>query len=245
MISIIVTTKNRPDFLFRCLFAIQKSTLSDFECVIIGDHCEYSEKVFSDFKDDKRFVYHNNTTIKQKNVGAVGKNIGIEMAKFNNICYCDDDNIILPRHLELMAHGLKYHDLVFTNFVEVLYGDADEYAILNQELYSQGGGDYICQPGYKDMISVGHTKELWKKSGGWKSLEEVGYNEDGYYLPVLQKTSKGSIKIEEITAIYNQHRNIMKNDYVDTYLEKIERAKQHGNTYAYEDLIEKIKNNEL
>lgn len=242
-ITVIVTTKNRPDFLFRCLTAIRLQNFKEFECIVVGDFCDYSQAVMEDFKDDDRFIYHANRTIKQKNIGATGKNIAIGMSRTNYLCYCDDDNILLPNHVEVIYKELSTGiDLVFTEFMEVFYGETPEYIILNRELYSRGTPDFRCKLGKKDLISMGHTKRLAIKAGMWKPMEEVGYNEDGYIIDYMAPLANGVSRPHIITAIYNEHRNEHKYEaYEDIYLKSLIKTKAKGGTYVYPELVEKLK----
>ena len=82
-VTVIVATHNRPDYLFRCLLAIKLQTFKEFECIVVGDNCNYSENVFKEFADDKRFVYFK-TAIIEENLGAISKNLGINKANLEN-----------------------------------------------------------------------------------------------------------------------------------------------------------------
>lgn len=193
-VSIIVTTKNRPDFLYRCLLAISKQTCKNYECIVVGDHCNYAENVCKLF--DVNFIDHRGTEV--KNVGAVGKNIGIEAAKYDRICYCDDDNILLPDHIK--AFDRVKGALLVSKFIEVKYGNAETYEILNRPLYDIPNGS----EGHSDALTICHSKTLWKKVGKWKPAAEVGRNEDRDFIQRLDGQA-AKVLIPQVTAIYNSH----------------------------------------
>lgn len=232
LISIIITTHNRPDFLYRCLRAVQNQTLKEFECIIVADHDENAGEVVKQF-NDTRFTFHNNTTIKQTNVGATGKNIGVGLAKTNIICYCNDDDVLLPNHAEVCYEGIRGHELFISCFFEMDYGNCDEYEILKSPLYNHKG-----RIGFKDNIAICHKKDLWRKAGKWQPMEKVGYNEDGYFIPKLYYHAESKINLGNMkcTAIYNLHHNSMKSDdYAGSYESKFENR---TGIYVYPELID-------
>ena len=119
-ISIITATRRRPDLLYTCIKAIQKSTFKEYEHLIIGDHCKWAKKVVNMFSEDKRIKYFETPSPHVWNAGASGKNIGITNATTNYIVYCDDDNIMLPNHLEVMYNELsKGTPICRTNLYEI------------------------------------------------------------------------------------------------------------------------------
>lgn len=236
MISLIVTTRNRPDFLYRCLLAIQDQLLKDFECIVVGDRCLFAEKVMRYFP---QFRFINNWDIEEKNVGATGKNIGIRAAKYDLIAYCDDDNILFPIHLAVMAESIKDHDFIFTEFIEHQFGFQDAYKVLTE---SNGiwGGPYshpASKPGVKDALTLCHTKDIWKKAGEWQPWEKIGYNEDGDFIRRLHEVSSNFSVVKQDTAVYN-HSEKNFTDY-ENGLFKIARKNK---TFVYPELIKKWTN---
>lgn len=225
MITVIVTTRNRPDFLYRCLLAIQNQTFKDFECIVVGDHCLFARNVMTDFP---QFRFINNNSIKKKNVGAIGKNIGIEYAAYNLIAYCDDDNVLLPNHLETIVNNIEGADFVITDFIECKHGYSDAWTMLNRGMYAL----VSPEPGYKDGLSLCHTKDVWYHAGKWKSIEEVGYNEDGNFIHRLHSVSSKVKIVKTTTAIYNQSEK-----YFTEYDNRLFRLYKTGNSVVYPSLI--------
>ena len=235
-ISVIVATKNRPDYLFRCLLGIKLNTFQNYECIVVGDHCNYSSKVMQDeiFKNDSRFHYYNNTYDKTANVGAVAKNIGAELAVSNRICYCDDDNVLLSNHLQI--HSENENDLVYTKFIEILHGNKPTRDILSDALY--GNAITGSKIDYKDALVLSHTKQVWREVGGWKPMEQVGYNEDRHFMIQAHKYFDNCKYIDEVTAIYNQHQAEERQKEHTNYLKALENLQ---GTYVYPELVEKLK----
>ena len=58
-ITVITPTHRRPDLLFQCIKAVQKSTFTDYEHIVIGDSCPWAKRVCELFIDDTRIKYHS------------------------------------------------------------------------------------------------------------------------------------------------------------------------------------------
>ena len=56
-ISIITATHRRPDLLYKCIKSVQTSTLQEYEHIIVGDHCDWAERVCDSFPFDDRIKY--------------------------------------------------------------------------------------------------------------------------------------------------------------------------------------------
>ncbi len=106
MISILVTTYNRPDKLKRCLASILAQTYTDFEVIIIDDASDCEQ----DLPSDPRIKYHRNTI----NVGSKHgdrahiKDFLSRLATGEYFIYlCDDDywisDTLLERQIALFA----------------------------------------------------------------------------------------------------------------------------------------------
>ena len=175
-ISIITATRRRPDLLYQCIRNIQSSTFKEYEHVIVGDHCDWAEKVCNLFKEDKRIKYFKTPSPHIWNAGASGKNIGISNSSTNYIVYCDDDNIMLPNHLEIMYNELsKGSPIVRTNLYEIGLpkgsGSIKRVLELSSNYKLEGGKVHN-----NDMQCIGHTKEILEQVGGWKPAEYIQHD---------------------------------------------------------------------
>ena len=193
-ISIITATHRRPDLLYKCIKSVQSSTFKEYEHIIVGDHCLWAKKICDLFKGDNRIKYFETPHPHVWNAGASAKNIGIREAKTDYIVYCDDDNIVLDNHLEIMYNELsKGTQICASKLYEITlkqWGDGSIKELMQIPIptdYNFTGG----RAHYGDMQCYGHTKSLSDKVGGWIPAEEIQYdkkwsksavNEDGYLL---------------------------------------------------------------
>ena len=97
MVSVVLTTYNRPKLLFRALESVKVQTFQPKEIILVDDS---SDKNATDFmkkrlSDDIIYLRH------KRNLGlAAARNTGLRHAKEDFIAYLDDDDIWMPTRLE-------------------------------------------------------------------------------------------------------------------------------------------------
>lgn len=110
MVSVIIPTYNRANYIDRAIRSVLNQTYQDFEIIVVDDNEPNSlsrdlleEKMKKYEKISKiRYIQHE----KNKN-GAVARNTGIKVAKGEYITFLDDDDYFLPKRLEIMIKELE------------------------------------------------------------------------------------------------------------------------------------------
>lgn len=180
--SIITPTYNRARFLTEMIESVQQQTFTDYEHIIVDDGSEDdSEKIVSEFaKADSRINY-----IIQENKGrSTARNVGIEQAKGQYVCFLDSDDLWLPNHLENLRQTIEKHNepaFFHTGLIwfyddgtpeqEVVYRPRHfytsdtEFAIVNQF-----APDCVCVPRssldedkFNPSLSINEDAELWAR----------------------------------------------------------------------------------
>lgn len=101
-LSILIGTKDRPQFLRDCLQAVALQTRKNFEVVVINDGGARVEGVVKDFSFPIRILNLPN------NLGTpAALNRGLVAARGKYIALCDDDDLFAPKHLELLTLALE------------------------------------------------------------------------------------------------------------------------------------------
>ena len=97
-VSVIVPVFNSENYLEKCLDSILSQTLNDIELILINDGS--TDNSLSIIKNYSR-KYSNIIYKSKKNEGqAIARNIGIEMATGEFICFVDSDDYIENTMLE-------------------------------------------------------------------------------------------------------------------------------------------------
>jgi glycosyltransferase involved in cell wall biosynthesis len=267
MISVITPTYKRPDLLLRCIRSLQSQTYENYEHIIFSDHCPKAKQVYDLVKEDKRIKFFENTNPHVWNAGAIGKNYGVQVAESEFICYCDDDNILLTNHLEIMnKHFSDGCDLVFTKNVIL---DFEDYVNLEEknangviketlltnliDIATNPRLTYVHVLDYEnymdipfDTICIGHTKSLYNKTNKWQPACELKTNnEDGPFVYSLKDvTAAYNLKVmydRQFTSLYfSTHGSGYGKDF--HYINKVDNLND-DEVFVYPDLL--IKNNLL
>jgi len=232
-VTAIVATRNRPDFLFRCLLAIKLQTFEDFECIVVGDNCNFSEAVFREFQNDQRFTYYKFVGDRPKNQGSIAKNIAMDLSRSKYIAYCDDDNVWLPSHLRILYSEMGVIDAAYSKFYHIDYDTLPMSKMLEVDMYDISKAK-VCP--LEDALTMMHENNTVR----WTPKAKLGMvHEDTDFMRRFNSSTVGKSVITDVTAIYNQHNfNSVMKDHSD-YTEALFGL--NGQTYVYPDLVAKIK----
>jgi glycosyltransferase involved in cell wall biosynthesis len=123
LISVVVRTCRRPEALRRALTCLANQTWPHWEAVVVEDGEPHARQVAEEFAH-LPVRYH--ATGRHVGRGRAG-NVGLELAGGAWLCFLDDDDMLYPEHLELMAAQARRcpeADLVLgTSLVALEYGD--------------------------------------------------------------------------------------------------------------------------
>lgn len=141
IVSVIIPTFNRFDFLLNSIESVNSQTIKDFEIIVVNDG-----------SDDERYyknnLGHNVKKIdlkknQKQEIGFVSdghiRNFGIQEAEGKYIAFLDDDDIWLPRKLELQINALEHSDYKICSteglIGEGVYDSSKKYKKYNSEYY--------------------------------------------------------------------------------------------------------------
>lgn len=133
MISVVMPTYNRANYIGRAIKSVLEQTHTDWELLIVDDNPQDSnprietEKIINSFSDS-RIKYIQN----EKNLGGAGsRNVGIFASQGEYITFLDDDDMYLPTKLETQ---LKF---MIENNWEVSVMDGATYSFEDEKLISE------------------------------------------------------------------------------------------------------------
>jgi len=104
LVSVIVTTYNRKDFLTETLNSILNQTYKNFELIVIDNFSNYDFFGLIESFNNKKIIPYQN---QNNGIIAVNRNIGIKHAKGKYIAFCDDDDIWMRNKLDIQIKKLK------------------------------------------------------------------------------------------------------------------------------------------
>lgn len=104
IVSVILTTYNRQEYLAETILSILSQNFQNFELIIIDNYSNYDFVAFIDSFNDSRikgFQNHNYGII------AANRNFGIARSHAKYLAFCDDDDIWLPCKLERQMEEMR------------------------------------------------------------------------------------------------------------------------------------------
>lgn len=178
LISVIIPTYNRRIFLPYAISSVLNQTYSNYEIIIVNDNGKDVRDIIYSFNSNK-ITYISNT----RNSGpAYSRNIAINNAKGDFICYLDDDDLYISTHLETIVNTIQsYH-------ADIIYTDAiykNEVIINNKRVVTsqyQSDADTTFSPNkllifnFIPINTVAHKRTLVDAIGGFN--EELDSHED-------------------------------------------------------------------
>jgi glycosyltransferase involved in cell wall biosynthesis len=193
LFSIVIPTYNHANFICRCLDSLLAQTYSNWEAIIVNNYSEDNTiELVSAYKDSRIHI------INFRNSGIIGasRNIGIQNASGNWICFLDSDDWWSPDKLEICLEFLQEFDLLY-----------HDMTIINDTYKKQGvlkGRSVNRKMPFEDMLLKGNPcinssivirREILKKVGNIsedKSL--IGVEDFDYWL----RASKNKTKFKHI-----------------------------------------------
>lgn len=248
LVSIITATRHRPDTLKRCIEAIQKTDVDYYEHIIVADHCPYARKVYEQYKDDPHLRFFDVEEAHMKNQGALSKNLGIEKARGTHICYCDDDNYLLPDHVRKLYTNMieQSADIAYSKMHRLKHVERERsgtHRMICSRKYLDVNGSLmeavISGVGpYTDMLCCMHTKKLILRAeegeGYWCPKGENGMHEDKELMIRFTRYNPKTIYVPDYTCVYNIHGGVANGDF--EYQEQLKNMKK-DQIYVFEDLL--------
>lgn len=120
-VSVVIPTYNRPLPLSEALESLANQTYPLFEVIVVNDGGEAMDHVTNLYPELNVRLLHQD-----KNSGHVrARNIGVQAAKGEYILLLDDDDMIMPQHVEKMLAEIEEADAVYCD-AEVYQYEWDE-----------------------------------------------------------------------------------------------------------------------
>ena len=103
VVSILVPTFNRPQYLHKALGSVLRQSYSSLQVIVVNDGGEDVSGIINSFHDP-RLVFIN----RKENCGkAFSLNEGLALAEGKYVAYLDDDDLYYPKHIETLVDALE------------------------------------------------------------------------------------------------------------------------------------------
>lgn len=117
LVSIVIPTYNRLTMLSELIEALVLQTRKDFEVIVVNDGGERVDSLKEYYPELDLTIIDLTENVKH----VQARNIGVSFAKGELIMLIDDDDLIVPTHIETMLEKIKDVDLVYSDVEIVQY----------------------------------------------------------------------------------------------------------------------------
>ena len=197
IISIVLTTYNRPELLQRAINSVLAQTFKNWELVVVDDHSDKTPPIDIPVGEDRimfiRLPWNTGFHMRPKN-------IGIMCSHGKYIAYLEDDNVFLPNHLEVL------YEAITKNQADVVYGDRVYKSTVPNEKRFMGKMSYdydlnkINQANYVDTSDIMHTIQAINDVGYW----DIFWERKPDWL-LMTRFGKRGMKIVHIPLILTEY----------------------------------------
>jgi len=197
-VSIIVPVYNTDKYLSECVYSILNQTYENIEIILVNDaSADGSEEICKKYqKKDKRIKY-----LKVNNHNAaLTRRDGIRKSTGQLVCFCDSDDIISPKYVEIMYDALTKSNVDVATGKLRTFNDGDNVGILNtknpkvaikHDLIKLFADSYhVDLAGKSSVVMQSINAKLFKK----KLFENIDYTvvktnvfEDNFIMPQIYK----------------------------------------------------------
>jgi GT2 family glycosyltransferase len=174
-ISVVVRTKDRPALLKQALTSLANQFFEDFEVVVVNDGGADISPVLCEMEPYLRLTHIFHKTPRGR---PAALNAGVAAATGQWITYLDDDDIVYPHHLALLASGLSRD-----RDTQVVYTDANKALLWSdayRDLATLERTRFISRDFDYDSLLVGNWIPIMAFMHTANSLNVVGHFDETF-----------------------------------------------------------------
>ncbi|REE80138.1 glycosyltransferase involved in cell wall biosynthesis [Paenibacillus taihuensis] len=157
LISVIIPTYNRPGALCELLECLYRQTYKHLEIIIINDNGENIDFVSSLYSELNILIIDLKENVKH----VVARNEGIRRSSGDYILLCDDDDLLVPKHVETMLEQIAGVDLVYSDAEIVEYETVGKTRIPVNRLLFAYDSDREAMRSFSTFVASG---SLYRKA---------------------------------------------------------------------------------
>ena len=115
LVSVIITTYNRREFVREAIESVQRQDFSDYEIIVVDDgSTDGTEEFLKEFNSIHYFY--------QKNQGVSrARNQGLKLARGDYICFLDSDDLWLPRKLSIQTKVMRKNREINVTYTDEIW----------------------------------------------------------------------------------------------------------------------------
>lgn len=204
--SIVIPVYNTAPYLAECLDSVLSQTIADFEVLAIDDgSTDPSAQILDEYatKDARIHVTH----IPNRGVSAA-RNLGIEQAKGEYLCFVDADDVITPNYLEALHAAMgEEADSAMGGFQILKEGKLGIYVMSDKcktETFEENLAEFYDyqQPQWQHFLWNRMFRTSVIREKHLRFNEDIYYKEDGLFVVQYLCASNGQVGCSDHILYY-------------------------------------------
>ncbi|MEU8543141.1 glycosyltransferase [Streptomyces sp. NPDC048717] len=202
MISVIIPTRDRPGTLHRALRSVARQTYRRFEVIVVRDGGHTVEPVVDRWQHEMPITLLESDT---PHGVSHARNRALAVAQGDHVALLDDDDVILPHHLQDAA------DVLRSRWADTVYGQAVVSPTWIEDLPRERSHlphkDYPFDPAFLAVANTIHTGAVVtaNPAGGPVRFDETLHHcEDWDFLLALHASGHRFARLGTVTSVYHQ-----------------------------------------
>lgn len=238
LVTAIITTHNRYDLLLKAIDSVLAQTYKKVELIVVDDASDENKEreIKNLYHDRVKFIRIEK---KDSKGGNHARNVGIRHAKGKYIAFLDDDDMWLPKKVEMQVAYLKQHPDCGMVYCNMVYFNESGERKGTPNPYHQGDCSKIC---LYNMIcltsSIMCTKEILENVGGFDENLRFWQDTD-FVIRIAQVTKIGYVN-EWLVRYFADEKSTDR--LTNKYYEWWSAVEYHNKKHA--KLIEKLSDRE-
>ena len=225
LVSIIMPTKDRLDMLERAVDSILAQTYSNWELVVVNDGGESISQLIGRKNSSGRIHCIEN---KISHGQAKARNMALDAAKGDIICYLDDDDLYMPHHLDVVVKALSVdgRDFIYTDAVIIKeLGSGKEMARSNPYKHQRYSRQRLLVTNYIPINTWAHKRHCNKEVGvfddtlscyeDWEFLLRLSEKYDFHHVEGI--TVEVRHRMDKVDNVSRKHMSEMADVYREIY----------------------------
>jgi glycosyltransferase involved in cell wall biosynthesis len=202
-VGIVIATYNRSNVLVHAIESVRRSTLTDWELLVVGDACtDDTADVVAGFNDPRiRFINLEHNFGEQSGPN----NVGASLVRAPYLAFLNHDDLYFPEHLELSIAHLEDTgaDLVFSGLAAAEPRSAEQLAqndlcfILLGVSPDREYQPYVMAPASSWVM----RRDLMEELGGWRPARDCSIEPSQEFLFRAWRASKRLRALPAVTVL--------------------------------------------
>ena len=211
-VSIVVPVYNTAEYLPACLDSILAQSFTDFELILVDDGSTDDSLWICEayaFRDARIRVFH------QQNAGvSAARNLGVEQAQGDWLCYVDSDDVVLPAYLQDMLEAADAEDcLVMGNI-----SDSRMKGLITSDVVLEGEAMVRYMLSHNILNLSGPVAKLYNRATlvkyGIRFPQDIHYGEDLlYFLQYLNHIGRVAFRQSELYQVTMREGSLSRGYY--------------------------------